>query len=239
MASPGGSQKRLAMLEVDAVTKWFDTPAGRLTVLQDVSFKLPAGRRLVVMGPSGCGKSTLLAVVGAIDAPSSGTVRLDGEPVLAGSAADQAIFRNRNVGFVFQEHRLLDACTAVDNVLLPVLATRSATRDDVARATELLARVGLASRLGHLPSELSGGERQRVAVARAIMLRPRLVVADEPTGQLDAESAHDLAGLLAELSSEVGCRLVAVTHSDAVAAALVADGRGDVARLVDGRLMIG
>lgn len=227
------------MLEVDAVTKWFDTPTGRLTVLRDVSFSLPAGRRLVVMGPSGSGKSTLLSIVGAIDAPSSGVVRLDGEPVLKGSADDQAIFRNRNVGFVFQEHRLLDACTAVDNVLLPVLATRSATSDDVARARDLLERVGLGSRLEHVPSQLSGGERQRVAVARAVMLRPRLVVADEPTGQLDAATARDLAGLLAEVCSEGDCRLVAVTHADAVAESLVADGRGDVARLADGRLTIG
>ena len=227
------------MLEVDAVTKWFDTPAGRLTVLREVSFTLPAGRRLVVMGPSGSGKSTLLSIVGAIDAPSSGTVRLDGESVLKGAGDEQAIYRNRNIGFVFQEHRLLDACTAVDNVLLPVLATSSASRDDVARARELLERVGLGSRLGHFPSQLSGGERQRVAVARAIMLRPRLVVADEPTGQLDLATARDLSGILAELSAEGQCRLVAVTHSDAVAESLVTDGRGEVARLVEGRLAIG
>ena len=173
------------------------------------------------------------------DAPSSGVVRLDGEPVLKGSVDEQAVFRNRNVGFVFQEHRLLDACTALDNVLLPVLASSSAGSADVARAKELLERVGLGARLGHFPSQLSGGERQRVAVARAIMLRPRLVVADEPTGQLDPVTARELAGILAELSAEGQCRLLAVTHADAVAESLLADGRGQVARLVDGRLAIG
>ena len=227
------------MLEVDAVTKWFDTPSGRLTVLREVSFSLPAGRRLVVMGPSGSGKSTLLSIVGAIDAPSSGVVRLDGEVVLKGSADAQALFRNRNVGFVFQDHRLLDACTALDNVLLPVLASSAASTADVARARELLERVGLGARLGHFPSQLSGGERQRVAVARAIMLRPRLVVADEPTGQLDPITARDLAAILAEVSAEGQCRLLAVTHADAVAGSLVADGLGQVARLVEGRLTIG
>jgi len=227
------------MLEVEGLAKHFPSPGGLLRVLDGVSLRLEPGARLAVMGPSGSGKSTLLSILGTLDEPSSGTVRLDGEPVLKGSADEQAIYRNRNVGFVFQEHRLLDACTALDNVLVPVLAASSASRDDVARARELLERVGLGSRLGHFPSQLSGGERQRVAVARAIMLRPRLVVADEPTGQLDAATARDLSGILAELSAEGQCRLVAVTHSDTVAESLVADGRGKVARLVDGRLAIG
>jgi lipoprotein-releasing system ATP-binding protein len=227
------------VLEVDAISKTFDTPSGPLDVLRNVTFNLAPGRRLVVMGPSGSGKSTLLAILGGLDDPSSGTVHLDGRPVRAGTPAQQAAFRNRNVGFVFQDHRLLDACSAIDHVLLPVLAESRVTGEHERRATALLDRVGLLGRAGHLPSQLSGGERQRVAVARALMLRPRLLLADEPTGQLDASTSRDLAKLLADLSAEHGSMLIVVTHADAVAGALVADGCGVVGRLADGVLTTG
>lgn len=227
------------MLEVDAISKTFDTPSGPLVVLRNVTFDLAAGRRLVVMGPSGSGKSTLLAILGGLDDPSSGTVLLDGRSVRSGTPAEQAAFRNRHVGFVFQDHRLLDACSAIDNVLLPVLAESRVSAEHERRAMALLDRVGLLGRAGHIPSQLSGGERQRVAVARALMLRPRLLLADEPTGQLDASTSCDLARLLAELSVEHGSMLVVVTHADAVAETLVADGCGAVGRLADGKLTIG
>jgi lipoprotein-releasing system ATP-binding protein len=158
-------------------------------------------------------------------------VRLDGVDPYALDAAGRAAFRNERIGFVFQEHHLLAGCTALDNVILPALATGPVGHDLAARAARLLDRVGLAGRSGHLPAELSGGERQRVAVARAVVLSPRLVLADEPTGQLDARTAATVADLLADLVDETGGMLVVATHSEPLAARV-----GAVRRLVDGRL---
>ncbi len=219
------------MLEVDRVSKSFPAAGGPLPVVVDVSLTLPPGGRLAIMGPSGSGKSTLLAMLGGLEPPTAGTVRLDGVDPFALDAAGRAAFRNKRIGFVFQEHHLLAGCTALDNVLLPALATGPAGHDLAVRATRLLDRVGLAGRGGHLPSELSGGERQRVAVARALLLSPRLVLADEPTGQLDARSAAAVADLLVELVAEAGGMLVVATHAAPLAARV-----GAVRRLVDGRL---
>ncbi|MFM9059280.1 MAG: ABC transporter ATP-binding protein [Planctomycetaceae bacterium] len=219
------------MLEVDRVSKSFPTPGGPLAVVTDVSFALDAGGRLAIMGPSGSGKSTLLSILGALEPPTAGAVRLDGVDPFALDAAARAAFRNRRIGFVFQDHHLLAGCTALDNVLLPALAAGPAGRDLAVRAGRLLDRVGLAGRGNHLPAELSGGERQRVAVARALLLSPRLVLADEPTGQLDARSAATVADLLVDLVAEAGGMLVVVTHSAALAARV-----GAVRRLDDGRL---
>ena len=219
------------MLEVTEVSKSFATAAGGLPVLDRVSFTLEPGRRMAIMGPSGSGKSTLLSILGGIDEPTTGAVRLDGVDPFAGDAAARAAFRNRRIGFVFQEHHLLAGCTALDNVLVPALATGRAPLDVVARAALLLERVGLGPRRSHLPGELSGGERQRVAVARALVLAPRLVLADEPTGQLDSRTAADVTALLCDLVAESGGMLVVVTHD-----AAVADRVGDVCRLRDGRL---
>jgi lipoprotein-releasing system ATP-binding protein len=197
-----------------------------------VSFVLAAGGRLAIMGPSGSGKSTLLSILGTLEEPTSGTVRLGGLDPFAALPAGRAAFRNRQIGFVFQEHQLLGSLTALDNVVVPAIASGRVTPGIETRARELLDRVGLGSRLGHLPAELSGGERQRVAVARALLLEPRLVLADEPTGQLDARTAATVTDLLVELASESGRMLVVVTHADAVARRI-----GAVRHLSDGRLL--
>jgi lipoprotein-releasing system ATP-binding protein len=219
------------MLEVDRISKAFPLPDGELRVLDGVSFELAPGDRMAIMGPSGSGKSTLLSILGTLEQPTSGTVRLDGADLSSMNVDQRASFRNRRIGFVFQEHHLLPGCTAVDNVVLPALATGSVSRDIEARARQLLTRVGLGERLGSLPAELSGGERQRVAVARALVLSPRLILADEPTGQLDAHAAAMVTELLVELAEEAGGMLLVVTHAEAVAARV-----GMVRRLVDGRL---
>jgi lipoprotein-releasing system ATP-binding protein len=220
------------VLEVDGISKSFSTPSGPLRVLDRVSFSLGDGDRLAVMGPSGSGKSTLLSILGGLEEPTGGSMRLDGVDPFALPPAGRAAFRNRHVGFVFQEHHLLDGLTALDNVVLPALATGRIAAGVEMRARELLARVGLGGRMGHLPAELSGGERQRVAVARALLLSPRLLLADEPTGQLDAATAAGVADLLCELAEEIGGILVVVTHSEAFARRV-----GAVRQLADGRLL--
>lgn len=219
------------MLEVAGITKTYPTAAGGLRVLDAVSLTLESGRQLAIMGPSGSGKSTLLAIIGGLDEPTAGRVRLDGVDPFAGDAAARAAFRNRRIGFVFQEHHLLAGCTALDNVVLPALAAGRVSADVIARAGRLLERVGLADRMTHMPDALSGGERQRVAVARALVLAPRLVLADEPTGQLDSQSSAQVTDLLVELAAESGGMLVIVTHSADVARRV-----GRVRHLVDGRL---
>ncbi len=220
------------MLEVDGVSKRYGDPGAGLVVLDDVSLQLEPGGTLAIMGPSGSGKSTLLSIVGGLEPPTAGGVRLDGVDPYAGDAASRAAFRNRRVGFVFQEHHLLAGCTALDNVVLPALARGPVTADLAVRAARLLERVGLAGRAGHLPTALSGGERQRVAVARALVMSPRLVLADEPTGQLDSRAAAAVTDLLVELTAESGGMLVVVTHAESIAARV-----GPTRRLVDGRLL--
>lgn len=219
------------MLTLDRISRQFDGAAGSVHAVADVTLDLPPGGRLAIMGPSGSGKSTLLAIIGGLEPPTSGRVTLDGVDPYSLDAAARAAFRNRRIGFVFQEHHLLDGCTALDNVLLPALAEGSVSVDLVARGVLLLERVGLGPRRGHLPGELSGGERQRVAIARALLLSPRLVLADEPTGQLDSRSAADVTALLCSLAEESGSMLVVVTHDATVAGSV-----GGVRRMHDGRI---
>ena len=219
------------MLDVSHLSKRYPAPGGDLHVVQDVSFQMTPGETLAIMGPSGSGKSTLLAMLGGLEIPSEGTVRLDGIDPYAGGSAERAAYRNREVGFVFQEHQLLPGCTALDNVVLPALATGRVTAAQERRGRDLLERVGLAERAGHLPGELSGGERQRVAVARAMLLEQRLLLADEPTGQLDSQTADGVTDLLVEMAREAGGMLVVVTHADSIAARI-----GPVRQLVDGVL---
>ena len=219
------------MLDVSHLSKRYPAPGGDLHVVQDVSFQMTPGETLAIMGPSVSGKSTLLAMLGGLEIPSEGTVRLDGIDPYAGGSAERAAYRNREVGFVFQEHQLLPGCTALDNVVLPALATGRVTAAQERRGRDLLGRVGLAERAGHLPGELSGGERQRVAVARAMLLEPRLLFADEPTGQLDSQTADGVTDLLVEMAREAGGMLVVVTHADSIAARI-----GPVRQLVDGVL---
>lgn len=200
-------------LQVEHIAKSFPTASDPVVVLRDVSFGLSAGENLAVMGPSGCGKSTLLHILGALDKPTGGQVRLTGQDPFGLSEKELAHFRNREIGFVFQDHYLLPQLTVIENLLLPLLAFGGI--DDAARerAKMLLDRVGLTARTGHLPGELSGGERGRAAIARALIARPALILADEPTGNLDRTTAQSVSKLLLEMQRDEGAMLIVVTHS--------------------------
>jgi len=201
-------------LVVRDLSKEYPTRSGPLPVLRGVSLTLDRGESLAVMGPSGSGKSTLLHVLGALDRPTSGTVSLEGTDPFALPEPELAAFRNRRIGFVFQDHHLLPQCSVVENVLIPTLVSRHTLPADTGPyARQLLERVGLGGRLEHRPAELSGGERQRVAVARALVLRPVLLLADEPTGNLDRKNAQAVGELLLELHRQENTILVVVTHS--------------------------
>ncbi|MEM1207107.1 MAG: ABC transporter ATP-binding protein [Acidobacteriota bacterium] len=200
-------------LDVRDLTKSYTGRAGTVDVLRDVSFHLAAGDSLAITGPSGSGKSTLLQIVGTLDRPTSGSVTVGSEHPFELADDDLAAFRNRRVGFIFQDHHLLPQYSVLENVLLPTLAFAGKARGDRDRALELLDRVGLSHRLGHRPAELSGGERQRVAVARSLINRPALLLCDEPTGSLDAKTAHTVSDLLLEMHAAEPAILIVVTHS--------------------------
>lgn len=208
------------MLQVSNVSKHYSTPRGPLVVLSDVTFALAPGEAAVVTGPSGSGKSSLLHVLGALDPPSSGTVTLDGRNAFTLPPKAMAEFRNAEVGFVFQDHCLLPQCSVLENVLVPTLVASNGAGgvDDRSRARHLIEQVGLADRVDHRPGELSGGEKQRVAIARALIRQPRLVLCDEPTGNLDQQSASVVASLLLDLHRRQQNILVVVTHSERLAA---------------------
>jgi len=220
------------MLRVDQVWKEYPTPAEPLVVLRGVSFSLSSGESLAIVGPSGSGKSTLLNILGTLDQPTRGTVRLGDTDPFALKAGDLAGFRSRRIGFVFQDHHLLPQCTALENVLVARLPLGRVGDEDASRAAELLRRVGLADRARHLPSELSGGERQRVAIARALMNAPQLLLCDEPTGNLDQQSSHAVTELLLELADQNRAILITVTHSAAIAGMF-----GREMRMTDGVLV--
>ncbi len=200
-------------LEANAVTKTFPTRGEPLVVLRQVSLTLDEGERLAILGPSGSGKSTLLHVLGTLDRPTTGEVRLDGQNPFALAEPELARFRNQQVGFVFQDHHLLPQCSVLENVLLPTMAQAASASKDVDRACELIEHVGLTDRIEHRPAELSGGQRQRVAVARALVNHPRLVLADEPTGNLDRQNADLVGQLLIDLVQQQQAMLILVTHS--------------------------
>jgi lipoprotein-releasing system ATP-binding protein len=202
------------LLELDHLSKTYADPEGgpAVDVLRDVSLRLDAGEAVSIIGPSGSGKSTLLNIMGALDRPTMGTVRLDGRDLGGFKEKELAAMRNKQIGFIFQLHHLLPQCTVLENVLLPTLTGRT-TAADRARAERLLERVGLKHRLAHRPGQLSGGECQRVAVVRALINEPKLLLADEPTGSLDHSAATNLGHLLLELNKEEGVALVLVTHS--------------------------
>ncbi len=226
-----------ALVELTDVSKHYDSPEGGAParVLAGVNLRVAAGESVAVVGPSGSGKSTLLNIIGTLDRPTSGRVRLAGRDLLELTDRQLADLRGREIGFVFQLHHLLGQCTAEENVLVPTLLLDPAGRSEArSRARRLLERVGLADRLRYRPAQLSGGERQRVAVVRALVNRPKLLLADEPTGSLDARASAGLARLLTELNREEGVTLVVVTHSAALAA-----GMGRVYRLADGALADG
>ena len=212
------------MLEVSNLGKQYPTPRGPLTVLSEVTFSLAPGDAAAITGPSGSGKSSLLYVLGGLELPSSGRVTLDGRDPFSLAPSELADFRNKEVGFVFQDHCLLPQCSVLENVLVPTLVARSNGRgergQDTERARLLIQQVGLGDRIDHRPGELSGGEKQRVAIARALIRQPGLVLCDEPTGNLDQASADTIAALLLDLHRQQRNILVVVTHSARLASML-------------------
>ena len=208
------------MLTATNVSKTYPTPRGDLSILKNVSLSVDRGGAAAIMGPSGSGKSTLLYILGSLDTPTSGTVTLDGQNPFQLDERAQAAFRNKRIGFVFQDHSLLPQCSVLENVLAPTLVAPAAERDgnkDEVRARELLTQVGLADRLDHRPGELSGGEKQRAAIARALIREPMLLLCDEPTGNLDRASADNVAALLLDMHARLRTILIVVTHSAALA----------------------
>lgn len=205
-------------LTLQNLCKSYPTRSGELTVLRDVNLTLGNGEALAILGPSGSGKSTLLYLLGTLERATSGTYKLGEQEPFKLADAELAHFRNRSIGFVFQDHHLLPQCSVLENVLIPTLA--GAHENLEARARELLQRVGLTERLDHRPAELSGGERQRVAVARALIHNPLLVLADEPTGNLDRKTAQSIGQLLIEMHQQEKTMLIVVTHSPELARTL-------------------
>ena len=200
------------LLQVQNISKEYETPRGALSILADISFDMEAGDALSIVGPSGSGKSTLLYILGGLEPPTAGTVKLDGEDPYHLAPKKLAAFRNRKIGFVFQDHCLLPQCSVLENVLTPTLV--SVSQDGtVERARELLSSVGLLERLEHRPAELSGGEKQRAALARALIMKPRLLLCDEPTGNLDQKSAEVVASMLFDLHQAQQTILIVVTHN--------------------------
>ncbi|HKO59665.1 MAG TPA: ABC transporter ATP-binding protein [Pyrinomonadaceae bacterium] len=205
------------MLKVESVSKEYPTPRGPLRIVSDVSLTLSPGDAVSIMGPSGSGKSTLLYMMGALEPPTSGTITLDGQNPFALKEQQLAAFRNQQIGFIFQDHCLLPQCSVLENVLTPTLVS-SIDGDRSQNARTLIEAVGLNERLEHRPAELSGGEKQRVALARALIMQPKLVLCDEPTGNLDHKSANVVASLLLDLHRQQQNILVVVTHNAELAA---------------------
>jgi len=210
-----GDHKQL--LELANLTKEYATPRGPLPILSDINLTFQRGDAVAIMGPSGSGKSTLLYIVGALEPPTSGTVTLDGQNPFKLSEPAMAAFRNQRIGFVFQDHCLLPQCSALENVLAPTLVG-GVNGAYIERANKLLEQVGLSERLDHRPAELSGGEKQRVAIARALIREPLLLLCDEPTGNLDRQSAENATSLLLDLHKQRQTILIVVTHSAELAA---------------------
>ena len=226
---------RPVLLKLIEISKRFDAvqSAEHLEVLRGITLELARGESLAITGPSGSGKSTVLHIIGTLDRPTSGQVLLDGKDLSLLDEIELAVVRNEQIGFVFQSHYLLPQCTVLENVLVPTLAGKKALRNAAEeRAKQLLERVGLGQRLAHRPGQLSGGERQRVAVVRALINRPQLLLADEPTGALDRRSAEELGQLLVELNREEGVTLIVVTHALELARRM-----GNVLELRDGKLV--
>ncbi|MEE2990045.1 MAG: ABC transporter ATP-binding protein [Planctomycetota bacterium] len=223
----------MSKLELSDLTRDFPTRGEPLQVLKGVDLQVSAGETLAIVGPSGCGKSTLLHILGTLDIPTSGTMILDGTDPFQLDEKSLARFRNQNIGFIFQDHHLLPQLSVLENVLIPAIANGRPDTDCVERAHQLIERVGLSDRIEHRPAELSGGERERVAVARSLIHQPTLLLADEPTGNLDQANARQVGSLLLEMHEQEEMMLVVVTHSLELAAMLDRQYRLDDGKLVD------
>jgi lipoprotein-releasing system ATP-binding protein len=221
-------------LHAASIAKTYPVANGELTILRDATLELQRGESAAIVGPSGSGKSTLLSILGTLDFPTGGVYELDGVAPFQLSEPKLAAFRSRQIGFIFQDHHLLPQCSVLENVLVPMLADGAASPADVTHAEQLLDRVGLAERRHHRPAQLSGGERQRAAIARALLRQPTLLLADEPTGNLDRTTADAIVNLLLELQQEQNAILVAVTHSELLAARMQQRFMLDDGRLVAG-----
>ncbi len=219
------------VLQASDVCKTYHLGGRELRVLRGVNLELKQGEFVALQGASGSGKSTLLQLLGGLDRPTSGTIRFKGEPLRLQTSQQAAIFRRQNVGFVFQAYHLLPDLNALENVMLPAQVRRTAASVSRNQGMDLLENVGLADRMEHRPSELSGGEQQRVAIARAMMNEPEIILADEPTGNLDSNTEAEIIDLLNKLHQERNLTLLVATHDEIVAAATQR-----VERLVDGRL---
>ena len=206
-----------ATLSCERVSKHFEEAGQRLDVLKDINLRVERGETLAIVGASGSGKTTLLQILGGLDLPTGGTVRINGQSFAELSDTDRGTLRNRALGFVYQFPHLLPEFTALENVAMPLLVRRRPVAEAEQQARQFLERVGLGARLGHRPAQLSGGERQRAAVARALVTRPQLVLADEPTGNLDGNNARGVLELMLELNRELGTSLVIVTHATEIA----------------------
>ena len=217
------------MISVKSLSKSFKTDRGRVDVLKDLCLEINARERVAVVGASGAGKTTFMHLLGGLDSPTEGSVLFDGKDIFGFSAAELDAFRNSSIGFVFQFHQLLPEFTALENVVMPALIARQPKSDAEERAGEILAAVGLEHRMNHKPGQLSGGEQQRVAIARSLVMSPRLLLADEPTGNLDSVTSDEILALLDRLHEEHDLTLVVVTHSEKVAQHM-----DRVVRMVDG-----
>ncbi len=221
------------MIAVDSLSKSFITDRGKVEVLKEVSLNISAGARIAIVGASGAGKTTFMHLLGGLDQPTSGSVTFAGKDIFSYSASELDAFRNRSIGFVFQFHQLLPEFTALENVMMPALIARDTVQDARIKAAEILAAVGLDHRLDHKPGQLSGGEQQRVAIARSLVMSPRLLLADEPTGNLDSATSDEILALLDRLHQKRDLTMVVVTHSEKVATHM-----DRIVRMVDGRVHV-
>ena len=219
------------MIAVRSLSKHFITDRGRVDVLKEIDLDICAGERIAVVGASGAGKTTLMHLLGGLDRPSSGSVLFAEKNIFHYSAQELDAFRNRSIGFVFQFHQLLPEFSALENVMMPALIGRSLAKEAEERATEILTAVGLGHRLDHKPGQLSGGEQQRVAIARSLIMSPQLLLADEPTGNLDSATSDEILALLDHLHAERDLTIIVVTHSEKVA-----DHMDRIVRMADGCL---